>query len=505
MPPRIDNAVQGAAMQHVQDVQAPQPQAHQVNLGRTQSIGITIARVIGAVLTAGLSEGVIAIFKAVRNAFSDSAQPHLPANRQNAAQCEQVTHLLNEDFAGQINVGRNLLQVISDARDTAFADLAPKLGLTDRDTIDNVPFKERVRQAIVASPTLITKQELPALATKVAHDMLLNNFFQNVFDSADVAGNTLEPSRLVPLQNRCKNSVDMQTLLNTAPNENTAALLAKIRNTITTEITSLENSKMACKEMIAEGLQRFQTLTGLDAETAGTLYTGRIVDRFTASFRDLLENPDINARTKDDFRAAHQKAVDEFFTGKAEAYNSIASLRDSNGLPPEVASKWQKLCLESTLKLPAIVFNIAHAAGNAARKAADFETMVCTNITNQKFIDGMREMFTAQSHLRKDVFKESSYLLDPPERNLIVEMVGQHILASIPAHVCTSLNSQAERMESIHDQLEMEWDTASDQSDDLGEMNERGAADRAALESAFGTKELYEILCGLARESVHNA
>lgn len=523
MLPRINNAAQGAAMQHLQDVQAPRPQ-HQVHLGSTQSIGTTVARVLGAILTFGLSEVVIAIVRAVRNARAERAQPHLPANQHRrpahqphlqanqSDQARRAIRMLNKDFVGETNNGRHLMQAMYVARDREFAHLAPRLALTSRDTIDNVNFREQVQKAIIASPTLVTPQELPALATKVAHNMLVDNFIQQAFDDALPAGYDMAAVQFNAPRERCLNSADMTTLLTADPaTTDIVAVRNKVRSDAGTYISSKYNNLMACKEMIAEGLQRFQTMTGLDTATASTLNTRHLVSKFESAFRPLFIDPTVNARTKDDFRAVHQKAVNDFFAGRAEVYNSITTLCDTGDLPPALASKWQHLYLETDLKLPPTTFAMAQAAAKAASGNVNFEELAHPSTPDQQFIKVMHTMSVAQFNVRMNVFGGTSNDLGPEERTQISTLIAEHVVDSIPSRVRTELANQADRLDRIQEQTKAAVNLAIEElgaidQENLPEGVTEEAADRAArqnMELVGGTDEFFMVFRAALNNAAH--
>lgn len=485
MPPRIDTAVQGVAMQHVQDVQAAQPQVPAPALGRSQSTGTTIARVFTAIASTVLS-GITSLFNLVRSVFTGHAQPRLPANQLTQEQQAQAIRMLNRDLGAQILDGRTYLQSLYETRNQEFPKLASTLGLTAHDAIDDGPFKERVLQVVYDSPKLLTAKELPAVATRITREMMFNAFFEKTFDAVPNKA-FLEPSHFNTMRARHVHSEDMRALVNAGPGVDVAALAEKVCTDIKSQINSLGNCEKASKEAVAEGLQLFQSLTGLSTETVATLNTERVSNKFTETFRAHYENPAVNARTPQDFRMANQQMANDFFTSRAKTYNSIATLRDTKGLPSELAATWQRLCLETDLKLPTNTFSMAQEISQGIRKAVNMEKLACTPMQDSEFINGIKTMFNVQYNARMTDFKEGQLQLDPPTREMVTTLIAQHVLATSPRQVSVELDPYADRIVRVSDQLRTDLDDC---------LNELHAADESSAEALQASKERLEEIQG---------
>ena len=388
-PPGAQGA-QGAQAGH-----NAQPNA--LHASQKRSVWKTALRVIGAILTGTISEGVIALVKWVMRKHTAPAQPHLPANKPPSP---ALVRSMNEDRLASLNLEMGLRGSLYGVRDQVFEQGAARFGLSAADSPAPDIFDQRLESALLNHPTVVTREALPQMVRDITTTMMAEALARNAGEAGTPRQSHLTPQHMSTNFAARMSSPAMRELMNPKPDSDLAALRQTVNTESRTYLHTASASRQAMLELLAEGRERFALLSGLSPELAAQVTSAPVANHFSIFFRELVQKGNT---TVADFRQSHSDYVSKFFAARAEAYTSVQELATRGSISEALSLKWQELCLSSTHKITPNLFMVTEAAATEGLHATDnLDTLLRQSASGEDISHCVRSFTDARENVRKE-------------------------------------------------------------------------------------------------------
>lgn len=467
----VAQLAQGAqGVQGQQNDQANPPAA----LGTRHSIGHTIGRVALAIVSLGLSELVINIFK-THSANQARAAARLPENQPPVPTTPSIL-TINTSKADSLGS----MMTIVDAGKARATTILGTLG-----TLDHAAFSTTLQKAIKNCPTEVTDAKLDELSEKVAREMLTQSIVRTIMDDDPLSASITAGKKSI-MTDYYMQLPQVIALSNADTPEATEALLATAKDRVKVNLHNTANN-IECKQtLFSAGIQKFAELTGLapgsfKLETWPLENKLNIISSSKLNDQAAVEGKPYAVISKDDFMAAWQPKAETFFTSRAEAYNSLTAMDISEDL--KTALKLQ--CLTSRDSIQSDTFTKSMEIATAMANNTSLNALLDPDLSDEDKINILETFATKQSLATIAAFENDRLLaMGPDERALITDISFRMIFDQRPA-LLTGLAQTPAVLASLEDVM---------QESVTNSMNTATSENYEAKERIFITDQTYQLL-----------